>query len=127
MTVMSAHLRAENETVLRRMADHGGDLTRARLVDFNAVFIDQASASAFAEKAEALGYMVKVEESGCVATHPWDVVATRQMVPSLTEVTNVEVGLGGMARELVETWTAGAACSRISGLKPSSHRKRAAP
>ena len=98
--LMSADLRAENETVLRRMADRGDDLSRVRFVDFTAVFVDQPSAFAFSQKAEAIGYMVDVEESGTVTSHPWDVVATRKMTPSVDEITEAEVSLGKLAKEL---------------------------
>ncbi|MGR4864183.1 ribonuclease E inhibitor RraB [Caulobacter sp. LARHSG274] len=97
---MSADLRAENETVLRRMADRGDDLSRVRFVDFTAVFVDQPSAFAFSQKAAAMGYMVHVEESGTVASQPWDVVATRKMTPSVDEITDTEVSLGSLAKAL---------------------------
>jgi len=56
-----------------------------------------------------MGYMVDVEESRTVTSHPWDVVATRKMAPSVDEITEAEVGLGDLAKELGGDMTAGAA------------------
>jgi hypothetical protein len=97
---MTADLRAENETVLRRMADRGDDLSRMRFVDFTAVFADEPSALAFAQKVGTMGYKSDVEQSGTADSHPWDVVATRLMVPSLDDITDAEVSLGKVAKEL---------------------------
>lgn len=97
---MNADLRAENEAVLQRMADGGDDLSRVRFVDFTAVFVDEPSATAFAQKVEALGYAVDVEQTGTVASHPWDVVASSKMVPSLDTITDAEISLGDFAKEL---------------------------
>lgn len=97
---MSADVRAENEAVLQGMAERGDDLSRPRVVDFAAVFADEPSALAFARKVEAAGYAVEIEESRAVPSHPWDVIASRDMTPSLDAITDAEVSLGELARAL---------------------------
>jgi hypothetical protein len=97
---MSADLRAENEAVLRSMADRGDDLGKVRAVEFTAVFADKPSALTFTETVRAMGYMVEIEESGTVASHPWDAVAVREMVPTVDGITDAEIGLGDVAHSL---------------------------
>jgi hypothetical protein len=97
---MSADLRAENEFVLRDMADHGDDLNKARVVEFTAIFAEKTSALTFAEQAAAMGYAVDIEESGTVASHAWDVIASREMTPTPDAITDAEVSLGEIARSL---------------------------
>jgi len=97
---MSADLKAENEVVLREMADRGDDLSKVRVVEFTAAFADKLSALAFTEQVEAMGYKVDVEENGTVASLPWDAIAAREMVPTLNAITDAEIRLGDVAHSL---------------------------
>ncbi len=98
--IMSDDLRAENELVLGGIAERGDDLSKSRVVDFTAVFANEPTAIAFAEKAEALGFSVTIEETGIVPTNPWDVVAAREMTASVDTITRAEITLGDVARAL---------------------------
>lgn len=93
-------LRAENELVLRGMAERGDDLSRIRVFEFTAVFASEQAALAFADKAKALGYSVDTEKSGTVPTQPWDVIASREMTASVDAITNAEITLGDIASAL---------------------------
>ncbi|WP_426012517.1 ribonuclease E inhibitor RraB [Caulobacter sp. DWR2-3-1b2] len=97
---MSTTLKVENEIVLQGMAARGDDLSKARVVDYTAVFVDEASALTFAQRVQALGYTIDIELSQAVASHPWDSVASRKMIPSLDGITDAEVSLSIIAREL---------------------------
>lgn len=98
--VSMADLRAENERVLRGMAERGDDLRRSRVVDFTAVFANEQAALAFADKAKALDYSVDMEKSGTVPTQPWDVIASREMTASVDAITDAEITLGDVANAL---------------------------
>lgn len=93
-------LRAENELVLRGMAERGDDLSRSRVFDFTAVFASEQAALAFADKAKALGYSVDIEKSGTVPTQPWDVIASREMTASVDAITDAEITLSDIASAL---------------------------
>lgn len=95
-----ADLRAENELILRGMAERGDDLSKSRVVDFTAVFANEEAARAFADKAEAAGYSIDMEENGTVAAQPWDVIASREMTASVDTITDAEITLGDMASAL---------------------------
>lgn len=97
---MSDDLRAENDLVLRGMAERGDDLSRSRVVEFTAVFVNEQTAMVFADKAAALGYSVDMEESGTVPTQPWDVIASREMTASVDAITDAEITLGDVANAL---------------------------
>ncbi len=100
MATRTDDLRAGNEAVLLRMAESGVDFSKAHLVDFTIVFVDQPSAVAFSKSAEAMDYAVDVNESATVASHPWDVTATRPMLLSVGEITDAEIGLSDLAKKL---------------------------
>jgi hypothetical protein len=72
----------DNGDVLRRLAANGDDLTRSRNIDFTVVFPDEGSAKQFAEHFRALGYAASSELSEVRSDLPWDVVVTRNMIPS---------------------------------------------
>jgi hypothetical protein len=97
---MTADLRAENELVLRDMAERGDDLGKARIVEFTAVFASQSSALAFIEQVKAMAYTVDIEESGTVPSHRWDAVAAREMIPTLDGITDAEISLANVAQAL---------------------------
>ena len=82
------------------MAESGVDFSKAHLVDFTIVFVDEPSATAFARRAEVMGYGIDVEDSGTVASHPWDVTAPCTMLLSVGQITDAEIVLGNLANEL---------------------------
>ena len=89
-----------NGDVLRRMEAKGDTLTRPRIIDFNVVFPDQASAEQFAENFREQGYGVSVEDSETEEDFPWDVVVKRNMIPSHREIGDFEALLQGIAGPL---------------------------
>ncbi|UKK85621.1 ribonuclease E inhibitor RraB [Sphingopyxis sp. BSN-002] len=87
----------ENTSILQRLAERGDDMHRARPVDFAHIFTDRSSAERFADRARQAGFRVNV-----VATEdgeaPWDVIVTKEMVPSPEEITSTEASLDALAR-----------------------------
>lgn len=94
----------ENGNVLRLMAAHGDDLTRARVVDFGHLLPDEAAARRMAAAAVQLGFAVQVEPidddelpAGQRAGE-WDVTCSQEMVPTHAGITAVERQLDALAR-----------------------------
>jgi hypothetical protein len=99
----------ENDEVLRHLADDGTDLTFPRKVDFSFVFPDKLSARRFAEVAGQQGYATAVEyaiddeamaedEEVQQPRDPWDVTASKVIVPTCGNITGIEESLGELAR-----------------------------
>ena len=88
-----------NGQVLRRMREHGDDLTTQRPVDFEHVLPNAKAAEAMAAQARALGYEVVIARRGMLSRSR-DVRCTRTMVPTHTGITEVEERLGTIARGL---------------------------
>ena len=91
----------ENGHVLREMAKAGIDLSVAREIEFAHRAPDESSAKTLAEAARALGFSVEVyepdEESLEEGDTDWDVICTREMVPSYENITSVESQLADVA------------------------------
>jgi hypothetical protein len=87
----------ENAGILRGMANDGSDLGPSRRVDFAHVFPDLASAEAFAATAAHDGFETAVEKVDR-DNDPWDVIASKDMVPSAENITMTEERLDGLAR-----------------------------
>jgi hypothetical protein len=94
----SVSLFDENAEILERMAARGVDLSLPRSVDFAHVFIDQGLAEAFAEKVERQGYSVSIGETG-QESDPWEVIASREMIPSCINITAAEESLHTLASD----------------------------
>lgn len=95
----------ENGNVLRLMAAHGDDLTRARVVDFGHLLPDEAAARRMAAAAALLGFAVQVEPIDDEEELPagqrsgeWDVTCSLEMVPTHAGITAVERQLDALAR-----------------------------
>jgi hypothetical protein len=88
----------DNAEVLREMEDKGADLGPSRKVDFAQVFPSRCTADAFGRAAIQYGFEVAVEEVDR-ADDPWDVTASKEMVPSAKNITAVEERLDGLAQE----------------------------
>lgn len=94
----------ENGNVLRLMAAHGDDLTRARVVDFGHLLPDEASARRMAAAAVQLGFAVQVEPLDDDENAPgqrsgeWDVTCSQEMVPTHAGITATERQLDALAR-----------------------------
>ena len=90
----------ENGDVLRRMQENGDDLTKAREIDFTAVFPNKQLAEEFADHFRQMGHEVSVEETRCVAELPWDVIVVNHMLPSHAEISEFENTLETLAATL---------------------------
>ena len=88
----------ENAAILSGMQNDGSDLGPSRRIDFAHVFPDHAAAKAFAEAAIRDSFKTTVEEVDR-DDDPWDVTASKDMVPSAENITLVEERLDGLARE----------------------------
>ena len=86
----------ENAAILREMEDDGSDLGPSRKVDFAHIFPSRAAADAFAGRATQDGFEVMVEEVDR-ADDPWDVTASKDIVPSAENITAVEEQFAGLA------------------------------
>lgn len=81
----------ENGDVLRRMEEHGDDLTKAREIDFCFVFSSREEAIAFAKRIQERDLTVCISYSEECET--WQAVVKRYMVPSHQGITQLEVEL----------------------------------
>lgn len=87
----------ENAAILRNMEVEGSDLGPSRFVDFSHIFPDRASADAFAREAEQEGFSTTVGEVDR-EEDPWDVTASKDMVPTCENITNTEEHLHALAQ-----------------------------
>jgi hypothetical protein len=81
----------ENGEVLRRMFEHGDDLSKPRIVDF---------CFAFAGRSRALEFAAIVEERDlevCISFYEerdgWQVIVKRYMLPTHADITSLELSL----------------------------------
>lgn len=94
----------ENGNVLRLMAAHGDDLTRARVVDFGHLLPNEAAARRMAAAATQLGFAVQVEPiddedlAAGQRSGEWDVTCSQEMVPTHAGITALERQLDQLAR-----------------------------
>lgn len=87
----------ENAEILKSMEEDESDLAPSRRVDFSHVFPSRASAESFASAAIRAGFDTAVEGVDR-SEDPWDVTASKEMVPSVENVTAAEEGLGVLAQ-----------------------------
>lgn len=90
----------ENAEILRNMAADGSDLGPPRLIDFSFVFPDQASADAFALEVGREDFATSVKEvvdEEYPSEDPWDVTASKVMVPTCETITDIEERLDALA------------------------------
>ncbi|MBB3692464.1 ribonuclease E inhibitor RraB [Sphingomonas sp. BK580] len=87
----------ENAAILRNMEADGSDLGPSRSVDFSHVFADRACADAFAREAKQRGFSVSVEKVDREG-EPWDVTASKDMVPTCENITVTEELLHTLAQ-----------------------------
>jgi Regulator of ribonuclease activity B len=80
----------ENGQVLKRMLEHGDDLSKQRYVDFIVVFPDKMRAEQFAEQFRNRGFEVLIQNSVTVPELPWDVTASKFMYPTHQSITDIE-------------------------------------
>jgi Regulator of ribonuclease activity B len=76
----------ENGQVLKRMLEHGDDLSKQRYVDFIVVFPDKMRAEQFAEQFRNLGFEILIQNSVTVPELPWDVTASKFMYPTTNQL-----------------------------------------
>ncbi|MBB4100934.1 ribonuclease E inhibitor RraB [Sphingomonas kyeonggiensis] len=87
----------ENAAILRNMGADGSDLGPSRAIDFSYVFPDRAAADAFAQAANREGFAAVVEKVER-EEDPWDVTASKDMVPTCENITDTEERLQTLAR-----------------------------
>ena len=87
----------QNTAILRSMEADGSDLGPSRSIDFSHVFPDHASADAFAQDAEQEGFAAIVEEVDR-EEDPWDVTASKDMVPTCENITDADERLHALAQ-----------------------------
>lgn len=87
----------ENAAVLRNLEANGSYLGSPRSVDFSHVFPDRTSAEAFALEADREGFVASVEQVER-PENPWDVTASKEMIPTCENITDKEEHLDAMAR-----------------------------
>ena len=86
----------ENADVLRRMANDGDDLTKARHLDFHHLFASEEDALTFEEVARNQGYWA--DHDFLNETNAWLTAVHVRMVPTLEEITAMELSLDEIAR-----------------------------
>ena len=86
----------ENADVLRRMARDGDDLTQARHIDFHHQFAREEDAVAFQEAARNEGY--RTDHDFWNEPNAWLTTVHVRMVPTLEDITAMELTLDGIAR-----------------------------
>lgn len=89
----------ENGQVLRRMVEQGDDLTAPRPIDFEHVIPSRSTAEEMARRARVLGYETKIRRRGFLSRSR-DVTCTREMLPTHAAITEAELTLAAVAREL---------------------------
>jgi Regulator of ribonuclease activity B len=88
----------ENADVLRRMAADGDDLTKPRHIDFHHLFAREEDAVAFQDAARNQGH--QADHDFWNEPDAWLTTVHIKMVPSLEEITAMELTLNGIARSL---------------------------
>lgn len=86
----------ENADVLRRMAADGDDLTKARHIDFHHLFAREEDAMTFQDAARNEGY--RADHDFWSERDAWLTTVHVRMVPTLEEITAMELALDGIAR-----------------------------
>ena len=89
----------ENGQVLRRMVEHGDDLTVPRPIDFEHVLPSLGTAQEMARAARELGYETRINRRGLLSRGR-DVTCTREMLPTHAAITEAERCLAAIARKL---------------------------
>jgi hypothetical protein len=87
----------ENAAILQEMEADGSDLGQSRPIDFSHVFPDLATADAFAQAAKREGFSTLVEEVER-EEDPWDVTASKDMIPNCENITRNEERLHALAQ-----------------------------
>ena len=86
----------ESADVLRRMAEDGDDLTKARQIDFHHQFGREESALAFQETVRNRGY--RTDHHFWNESNGWLTTVHIRMVPTVEEITAMELALDEIAR-----------------------------
>jgi hypothetical protein len=86
----------ENGDVLRRMVEHGDDLSKARNIEFQHVFPTKSGALAFLGEVSGEGLYVTI--SWYADERCWNVQVARHMLPGHCEITAMETSLEQAAR-----------------------------
>ena len=81
---------------LRRIADHGSDMSKPMFIDFQVAVPDENSARSLADVARKLGYHAKVYDSaGC--TLPWTCECSTRMVATYEGVIATQAELASIS------------------------------
>lgn len=85
----------ENGDVLRRMLEHGDDLSKPRNIEFCFAFTDRKQALDFAAIVDE--HDLEVSISSYDERNGWQVIVTRHMIPTHREITQLEISLAKRA------------------------------
>lgn len=85
---------------LRRLQRSGDQLKASRDVDFSVVFTTREGADSFIARFGAQVDCIRLTHRPEQSRHPWDVTATKSMVPAYTDITNMEIAIDNIARAL---------------------------
>ncbi|MDO6964756.1 ribonuclease E inhibitor RraB [Rhizobium alvei] len=102
---------------LRRMLASGDRLTSPRNIDFSVIFPEESAAISFCEQVDREGFVPRYRKSDVDERLPWDVTATRHMVPRYGDIVAVEDHLQSLAEPLggeIDGW----GCFRIDEGQP---------
>jgi hypothetical protein len=82
---------------LQRYIDHGSNLTKPMKMDFFVWVPTQEAGAKVAERAEALGFMTRLEQN--TELPEWTCYCTKTIVPSYATVVEMEEQLDAIGRE----------------------------
>jgi hypothetical protein len=86
----------ENAEILASLEANGFDLEQPRTVEFQHVFSDRLSAESFANASVEAGFgseIIPVDRED----EPWDVVVSKEMIPTCENITAAEALLASLA------------------------------
>jgi hypothetical protein len=87
-----------NGAVLRRMLNHGDDLSKPRVMDFCFIFALRKQALAFAELVDE--HELEVYISYYPGRESWQAIVHRHMIPTHHDITALESDLAGRAEQV---------------------------
>ena len=83
---------------LRRLIDHGSDLSRPMFINFQVAVPDETAAEELATVARKLGYRVEVYES-LECTLPWTCECSTRMLANYESVIAIQRELGEISKD----------------------------
>ena len=87
----------ENGDVLRRMVEHGDNLSVPREIDFVVVAPDNKAAQGLSETVRAWGLKATIKRTDVIPSLQWEVVVVSHMLPTHEGITRLEKRLAEAA------------------------------